>query len=147
MGARGKKRRRADGSIAGKRKHGRADLGRATACEALDAVPLDALTEATGITWRYMPSEGSEISDWDLEDQCNEIRTLAASYGIDSESLACRAEKLVDLLRSPAGDALYHLDGDKPVVDDALLQFAATAEADNSNALWFWPPQDAEQEE
>ncbi|MBV8686824.1 MAG: hypothetical protein JOZ90_10630 [Alphaproteobacteria bacterium] len=122
------------------------DFSRAHAFEALDAVPVHALAEAVVITWRYMPSDGSGISDWDLEDQCDEVRVLATSFGIDFESLACRAEKLVDLLRSPAGEALYHLDGDKPVVDNALLEFAATADADNSNAPLLWERPQAEQE-
>lgn len=144
MGARGKKRRRADGTIADKPRHDRAPLSRSAAFEALAPVPAQALTEAAEITWRYMPSDGSEISDWDVEEQCDEIRALAPRYGVDDESLAVRAEKLVNVLRSPAGRALYDLNGDKLVVNNALLEFAATAEADNSNAPLIWPRQNAE---
>lgn len=141
MGARGKKRRRADGSIAGKPRHSGSDFGRAPAFEALDAFPVNALAEAAAVTWRYSPSDGSGTGDGDLEDQCDEIRALAELHGIDDESLAVRAEKLVNLLRSPTGEAWYRLDGDKPVVDNALLEFAATAEADNSDAPLIWPRQ------
>ena len=139
MGARGKKRRRADGSIAGKPGRGRFNFGGAPAFEAVEAMPAHVLEEAAQICWGYMPLDGSEISDWDVEDECEEISALAALHGVDSERLGVRAEKLVNLLRSPQGHGLYTLDGNRLHVDEALLEFAATAKADNSNSPLLLP--------
>jgi hypothetical protein len=140
MGARGKKRRRADGSIAGKPAPVHFGIRGQKAFDALEAVPTDTLSAAVNICWRYRSPDGGPIGDWQLEDQFNEIDRLAEHEGVDGASLGTRAEKLVDLLSGAMGQALYALDGDTLAVDPVLLEYAATSAMNNSNERLTWPP-------
>lgn len=144
MGARGKKRRRADGSIAGIPTQGHFGAGRSRRFDALDIVPPDSLAAAVSVCWRYRASDGVPIGDGDLEDQFDEIDLLAEREGVDGTSLGTRADKLADLLGGPAGQALYTLDDDTLTVDPALLEHAATSAIDNSNKPIVWPPSEEE---
>ena len=140
MGARGKKRRRADGSIAGKRVQ--THFGRTPHPEYVEhePVPVDALASALAICWQHRPSDGSPMGDWDIEDQFDEIDRLAERERVDGSSLGTRADKLADLLTKAVGAPLYTLNGDTPVVDKALLEFAASSPVDDSDKPLAWPP-------
>jgi hypothetical protein len=146
VGARGKKRRRADGTIAGKPKQGGIGYSGAPAHEELESVPLRSLAAAIEISRRYVPLDDGAVADWDWESEFEEIEALATKEGVDRESLAIRAEKLVDLLRKPGGEQLYTLDGTNLVIDDVLLEFAATTPIDTSNKPLIWPRPGADAE-
>jgi hypothetical protein len=144
MGVRGKKRHRADGSIAGKPTQWHFGAGGPRSFDALEVVPTETLAAAVDICWRYRPSDGGPIGDGDLEDQFDEIHRLAEREGVDGVSLGTRADKLADLLSGPAGQALYTLDDDTLTVDPALLEHAATSAIDNSNKPIVWRPSEKE---
>lgn len=136
MGARGKRRRRADGSIAGKPKQVALGGGR---YEELGAVLPATLAGSVEISRRYVPLDGRDVEDWDWEAEAEEMDAFAEREGVDAESLAVRAGKLIDLLRLPSGQELYRIDGDRVVIDRALLEHAATIPIDDSSAPLVWP--------
>ena len=146
MGARGKKRRRADGSVAGKAgiAQPRPVLPQMPEViyEALDPVPVDVLAAAVDIGYRYVPLDGSEPDkgcDWDWESMFDAIDALASVEGVDNESLSARTYKLIKLLNSSQNQGLYSIEDGKVVVDSAVLEFAASSPTDNSNKPLLWP--------
>lgn len=108
--------------------------------EQLEPVPTDTLARAVAICWRYRPADGGPMGDGDIEDQYDEIGALADKEGVDSSALGTRADKLAELLTTPAGRALYAIEDEGLVVDEGLLEFAATSDVDDSIDPLSWPP-------
>lgn len=145
MGARGKKRRRNDGSVA----TGKAPPRSATPriYDDMDAIPLEVLAKAVTIENRHVPlnhARHAAVRDggWDdaSEDALEDIDRLAEDRGLETDAVNIRVGKLAELLREPGREHLYSIADDGTVsIDAALLQHAATTHVDNSNVRLSWP--------
>lgn len=132
MGARGRKRRRADGSVAsGKQK---------PSSVLLDPVPADTLAEAVAIGLRYADAELGHGFDY-TDSMFDELNDLAERRAIDVVALGTRAEKLVEALDRPENQGLLtvHAGGRDISIDPALLNFAASSPVDDSSQPLRWP--------
>lgn len=145
MGARGKKRRRNDGSVASRKAAPRSASPRIY--DDMDAVPLEVLVQAVAIENRYVPINyalHAAVGDggWDdaSEDALRDIDRLAKDRGLETDAVNIRVGKLAELLREPDREHLYSIADDGTVsIDAALLQHAATTHVDNSNVRLSWP--------
>lgn len=138
MGARGKKRRRADGSIAG----GKTPVVAAQSEEyLLEPVPTQALFEAVS---EYLVTEAMSNAGLDalleeryLGDAGTPTDRIADRFDIDVESLNGRADRLTMLITKQSG--LHRMeDGKLAWIDPALLEHAASVELSWSREL-RWP--------
>ena len=142
MGARGKKRKRQDGSIASGKIMPSSWIQRSPKYRQLPPVFVDDLLVAMTIIDQHASLDsGNAMSDWDIEDIFEAIDEYADTRGINAEALGIRAEKLNDFLRVPENKHLYSRDDDGRVsVNINLLEFAATSPIDDSNKPLHWQP-------
>lgn len=137
MGARGKKRRRADGSVAS---------GKEVNIQAKDLddypihpVPAQALFENLSESLLFEAMTDAEINDW-LDSDSSEGRPesdrIAERYDINRGSLEDRTDKLTLLLAKR--DGLHRMEDGKLVwIEPALLDHAASVEMTwNSELRW-----------
>lgn len=138
MAARGKKRRRADGSIAS----GKASPSKAMIDEYfLDPVPQEALFEAVT---EYLITNDMNDAGLDallekrfLGEGGTPTGKIADRFHIDTESLEGRADRLTLLITKRTG--LHRFENDKLVwIEPALLSHAASVELTWSREL-SWP--------
>lgn len=145
MGARGKKRRRNDGSVA---------TGKAVTrslpplvYDDMYPVPPEVLAEAMTIENRYVPISHDihaavRAGHWDdaSMEVLGEVERLARDRGAEYDAVNVRSGKLAELLREPDREHLYSIAEDGTVtIDEDLLKYAATAPVDNSNIRLRWP--------
>lgn len=118
MGARGKKRRRKDGSIAS----GRLVQAQLMPDHVIEPVPAAALSEAMQ---DYLASEF--MSDDELEDTdgVGILDAIADRYDVDADSLAMRADRLAMFLRR-RGDIERASDSKSISIEPALFEHAAS---------------------
>lgn len=140
MGARGKKRKRKDGSIAsGKIMPPSWREGPYKYRQLPPVVVDDLLAAITIIDQHASLDDDGPWGDWDIEDMFDAIDEYADTRGINAHALGARAEKLSNLLIIPENRSLYSRDNDGSVsVNLDLLEFAATSPIDSSNKPLHW---------
>lgn len=139
MGARGKKRQRADGSTASGKSSSAISASR-PAYEDQDAVPADALLQATEIFRAADPGAARTIEL--AFDTLDKIDALAVQHGVDKIALGIRAEKLANLLERLGESVLWSAgDSESLQIDKNLLEYAAATHIDDSNKPLRWPPE------
>lgn len=142
MGARGKKRKRKDGSIASGKVVPPSWRGGPYKHEQFPAVDMgDLLAAITIIDQHASLDNDGPWGDWDIEDIHDAIDEYANTRKINADALGTRAEKLNDFLIIPENKSLYSRDNDGRVsVNLDLLKFAATSPIDDSNKPLHWQP-------
>lgn len=137
MGARGKKRKRADGSVADGRDK---PLSYVSEPEwAYDPVSTQALSMAMTIRNRFFPIDRQayaemieRVGELDIQYELasDDLAALAGMTGADEEALGVRAEQLWIFLREPHAAEFYTVTQDGEVrVDVDLLAYVANKHA------------------
>jgi hypothetical protein len=137
MGARGKKRKRADGTIAGRQQTITSARIDAHSDRPVAEVSVEAIREILPLLLRVRDLSESELEEDGFAFQ-DALDAAAERHGVEDDALDFRANRLGWLVESWRPDLLEKLPDGTLVIDPRIIEFAATSDPRNPDTMIKW---------
>lgn len=137
MGARGKKRKRADGTIAGRQLTITSAGIDAYNDRPVAEVSVEAIREIMPLILRVRDFGENEVEEDGFAYQ-DALDAVAGKHGVEDDALDYRANRLGWLVESWRPDLLETLPDGTLVIDPRIIEFAATSDPRNPDTIIKW---------